>query len=183
MAQWIRHRPSEPGIAGSSPAGVMTCRQSNLRKSSSRQTNKQPHNQTSKAAWTHWGLSPGPSGGAVLCRGASGQSRNRILLSKGSYLIPVQAQCCIPNKSQAAPIPPKDARPGPSHPSKGLRGLCKTGLSGNFLTPSLHWNRTCTNSRSTLPAGLEPATLRLTASRSHQRSYGSPMVCRPQCRV
>ena len=23
MAQWIRHRPTEPGIAGSSPAGVI----------------------------------------------------------------------------------------------------------------------------------------------------------------
>ena len=23
MAQWIRHRPMEPGIAGSSPAGVI----------------------------------------------------------------------------------------------------------------------------------------------------------------
>ena len=23
VAQWIRHRPTEPGIAGSSPAGVM----------------------------------------------------------------------------------------------------------------------------------------------------------------
>ena len=25
MAQWIRHRPTEPGIAGSSPAGVICC--------------------------------------------------------------------------------------------------------------------------------------------------------------
>ena len=25
VAQWIRHRPTEPGIAGSSPAGVMQC--------------------------------------------------------------------------------------------------------------------------------------------------------------
>ena len=24
VAQWIRHRPTEPGIAGSSPAGVIT---------------------------------------------------------------------------------------------------------------------------------------------------------------
>ena len=27
MAQWIRHRPTEPGIAGSSPAGVICHRQ------------------------------------------------------------------------------------------------------------------------------------------------------------
>ena len=26
VAQWIRHRPTEPGIAGSSPAGVMSVR-------------------------------------------------------------------------------------------------------------------------------------------------------------
>ena len=25
VAQWIRHRPTEPGIAGSSPAGVIAC--------------------------------------------------------------------------------------------------------------------------------------------------------------
>ena len=25
VAQWIRHRPTEPGIAGSSPAGVIEC--------------------------------------------------------------------------------------------------------------------------------------------------------------
>jgi hypothetical protein len=24
VAQWIRHRPTEPGIAGSSPAGVIS---------------------------------------------------------------------------------------------------------------------------------------------------------------
>ncbi len=31
MAQWIRHRPTEPGIAGSSPAGVISgVKQSNI---------------------------------------------------------------------------------------------------------------------------------------------------------
>ena len=32
-----------------------------MRKSSSRQTYKQPHNQISKPVWTHWALSPWPS--------------------------------------------------------------------------------------------------------------------------
>ena len=31
VAQWIRHRPTEPGIAGSSPAGVMPARASYCR--------------------------------------------------------------------------------------------------------------------------------------------------------
>ena len=58
VAQWIRHWPTESAITGSSPAGVVICRQSNLRK---QQTNKQPHIQISKAAWAHWGLSLGRS--------------------------------------------------------------------------------------------------------------------------
>ena len=60
-AQWIRHRPTEPGIASSSPAGVMINRRLNLRNSSSTQTKEQPDNKKSKVVWTHWGLSPGPS--------------------------------------------------------------------------------------------------------------------------
>ena len=61
VAQWIRHRPTEAGVAGSSPAGVMICRQMNLGKRSSQQTNKQPRNQIPKVVRTHCGLSPGRS--------------------------------------------------------------------------------------------------------------------------
>ena len=45
VAQWIRHRPTEPGIAGSSPAGVIFLILANA-----------------KAIWSHAGSNRGPYG-------------------------------------------------------------------------------------------------------------------------
>ena len=53
VVQWIRHRPTESGIAGSSLAGVMIHRRLNLRNSSSMQAKEQPDNKKSQVVWTH----------------------------------------------------------------------------------------------------------------------------------
>ena len=58
VAQWIRHRPTEPGIAGSSPAGVICVGMCLVFRDNEFNLNGQMGLCTK---WTHWGLNPGPS--------------------------------------------------------------------------------------------------------------------------